>query len=712
MPNLKYKLKRKPSTRMHAAVACMLVSFSFPAYSLEEVCHSFQGENIIYVDSGAMPGGNGNSWKTAYSELSAALMHASNSPNSDQIWISQGEYTGATYDLVDDTALIGGFSGNEASANKRNPKHYKTILTANSSSHHVLFANNVSNASLVSLSVMGGAATGDLLADDSDVSNEVRGGGLLAYNSEITLCDTVFKENSAKKFGGAIYSEGGTLTVLNSNFNHNEVLRGKFVIHNTIDLGDTDGGAIAIHNAFLRVKNSIFVDNLSGDDGAGIAGRRVNVKIDGSIFKRNKAIAVGVALTDPTFTEGLVTSTGGAISIQNEYIGSFAGDQSYKVTIRNSVIKDNKSPVAAGLFIMGTPGSKTLIENTRFLNNGGSGAVTPDSPPNEVGVRFGRGAAALLLTNARGGDRELDENNNFVRSVHNAKILNSYFSNNEAGHGGAAVLVNSDTIIDRTVFDSNTANMRGGAIWNQNFFALSDLVSGVAFEDLDLGTTTITRSYFYNNKVRGILESIQVDSFPSLVTNEEQTFGGGAISNDQLGILNISNTIFIGNEAINSDGGAIQNASAPIVFYAQVSGPEFYPANLNVKNSLFFGNTTTGEGSGGAISNGGNQLNGSVIDPGGYDRRADVDAAILTINRSTFYANSAVNSGGAIANWNSSSLKIKHSTIKWNSASTGGGISVIGHEENQASYKEHGTRFANNAANDNDSNDIFIINAN
>ena len=79
---------------------------------------------VIYVDSAATTGANnGSSWFDAYTELQTALGIAA---SNDSIWVAVGTYyptTGAdryaTFQLVNEVAVFGGFEGIETSLSHR-----------------------------------------------------------------------------------------------------------------------------------------------------------------------------------------------------------------------------------------------------------------------------------------------------------------------------------------------------------------------------------------------------------------------------------------------------------------------------------------------------------------------------------------------------------------------------------------------------------------
>lgn len=91
---------------------------------------------IIYVDVDAVGANDGTSWTSAYNNLQAALTAAAASQGADQIWVAQGTYQpslpsgrDATFQMLNNVAIYGGFSGVETSESQRNPSQHPTILS-------------------------------------------------------------------------------------------------------------------------------------------------------------------------------------------------------------------------------------------------------------------------------------------------------------------------------------------------------------------------------------------------------------------------------------------------------------------------------------------------------------------------------------------------------------------------------------------------------
>lgn len=78
------------SLRLRSAVCLFFVLFT-QSPSLVAQCSSGTAA-IIYVDAGAVPGGDGLTWTTAFTNLQDALAEAQHCPDVTEIWVAAGTY--------------------------------------------------------------------------------------------------------------------------------------------------------------------------------------------------------------------------------------------------------------------------------------------------------------------------------------------------------------------------------------------------------------------------------------------------------------------------------------------------------------------------------------------------------------------------------------------------------------------------------------------
>ena len=101
--------------RMLSACAVMLLSM---------LSSCVQAGKIVYVDSSTASAGDGLTWATAKTTVTAGLAA---SASGDQVWVAQGTYVGLIT-LVNGVALYGGFPSGGGDWSSRDSKANVTIL--------------------------------------------------------------------------------------------------------------------------------------------------------------------------------------------------------------------------------------------------------------------------------------------------------------------------------------------------------------------------------------------------------------------------------------------------------------------------------------------------------------------------------------------------------------------------------------------------------
>lgn len=90
---------------------------------------------VRVVRADAPVNGDGRGWETAFNSVRAAALDATRSPGVQQIWVARGVYRpaqrsgGIDFMLPSTVALLGGFSGDELTAEERDPTANETVLT-------------------------------------------------------------------------------------------------------------------------------------------------------------------------------------------------------------------------------------------------------------------------------------------------------------------------------------------------------------------------------------------------------------------------------------------------------------------------------------------------------------------------------------------------------------------------------------------------------
>ncbi|MBR2963045.1 MAG: hypothetical protein IKC53_02415, partial [Lentisphaeria bacterium] len=390
-------------------------------------------------------------------------------------------------------------------------------------------------------------------------------------------------------------------------------------------------------------------------------GRIANINITGGTLTGSPICVgasgwygAGICLSSADYTQdgpGAVLLTGGtfsgcAVNPLNGYTGHGGAIETYGGTLsaQNSFFTGNS---ANGTGAAG--GAMALM----FSNNTITGG-TFSANKAYFGGAIQQNGGAMTVTGAifAGNSTEGDPTDTYAPGggaveIHNgatASISGSTFSANSSRSGGAIYndtynTAKSTATVDGCVFDANTADYQGGAIYN--FAAL-----------------TVTNSVFTGNTV--------TDPNPYSYTSF-----GGAVANTKNGTMTITGGTFSANSAVQ--GGAI----ATFIDYGSSD-----TANLTVTDSAFSGNTTA---YGGGIyiqtstadmtTVSGTDFSGNTASYGGGAICECFGA--LSVTGGTFTANSAGNDGGAIAVWDSGNTagQVSGATFDANTALYGGAIS-------------------------------------
>lgn len=362
---------------------------------LAAVCCTGAYGQILYVDAGADPGGDGSSWGTAFKSLQDGLGAVS---GHTQILVANGTYkpdAGAsqtlrdrteTFQLINEVEIYGGFRPGGTWAN-RNPNLYVTVLSgdintpgdSNDNSYHVVTGSGVDSTALLDgFTITAGNADGigsdgwggGMYVHDGypRVSNcrfilnrAEDGGGVCNYDSSTTdsptLENCIFTSNSAQDNGGGMYIYVSNPILISCQFTNNTADSGggiysfslrEYTITNCNFIensADTFGGAIyndiSRHPAIVKCS---FFDNVAGDSGGGIYNDNSDPNIVNCRFIHNSSVNAGGAILNFNNSSSISnciftgnTSSGG---------GGIAGMAATKVT--NCTIVGNTATSIGG----------------------------------------------------------------------------------------------------------------------------------------------------------------------------------------------------------------------------------------------------------------------------------------------------------------------------------------------------------------------------
>ena len=492
--------------------------------------------------------------------------------------------------------------------------------------------------------VMGGNAsyggaiyvkTGSLTAYGINIINNIsstEGGAIYAHTSNVTLVGVSLVANGSGK-GGAIYttdpdSTGKLLTTKNCSF--------------TSNAASGNGGAIYLTGTAVYSDNGSTFKNNSAASGGAICAYGV-AELSGATFKNNTSTGHGGAIVaakelnlSSCEFEGNTATTSGTANGGALYIsGAFA-------EIEGCSFKNNSTGYRGGaIYVTSTPtDTEVVTKSCTFDGNSVSSNI---------------GGAIYLTGSAIYRDGDAGSNNG------------STFKNNSAANGGAIGSYGTATL-NGTIFESNVATARGGAIY---VAGKTVTVNGATFES-NVATTS-------GGAIYATASTLNVND--STFEGNSATTSGGAICAETNAILNVVGGTYTGNKVTSTATGTYTNMGGAIAIGASTT------ASIS-GNAIFTSNS--GCASGGAVA-----VYGS--------------GATLTVNGATFDGNSAAN-GGAIYAGGASVTTVKAMTAKGNKATSLGAVVYVTSASTKLTL-EGAVIYDNNTAKDISCGFIHLANA-
>ena len=474
------------------------------------------------------------------------------------------------------------------------------------------------------------------------------GGAIAMSGSDINLTSSNFTSNTANRSGGAIYWMGANGLIKDSIFYNNSNLdSNKTAPDGTSKISYAgDGGAIYWIAAEGIIENSTFKNNSAKGDGGGVVfgeGSQ-SAHVYNSKFYNNTAdrsagaarwigaggevenctfidnYALGINLNDDDFDNQhlqLLGGNGGAIT----WLGSFGRIRYSNFTSNHA--EDNGGAILVRSVNVTDPSSTCIdthvvgcrfINNTAGYNGGALGlndnafncSVTDSKFYNNTAARSG---GALFWS---GSDGLVDNCDFMDNNVNGSNLVQPQGFPTHGGNGGAALISGSRINITNSNFTSNTARLRGGAIFLRENNHTTIL--NVTFKNNTAGTNGGAINFYMGANYGNIINS-------TFLENYANRSGGGIYWHGDNGVIN--NTYFFNNWALNqgtnTNGSDVINPatgelSDPVYFNitdgGNGGGIYWEAENGTLENCTFDNNTATHNG--GAIFYDG--YNGTMID--------------------------------------------------------------------------------------------------
>ena len=261
------------------------------------------------------------------------------------------------------------------------------------------------------------------------------GGAFYLAGGPILISDTQVIGNVAFDFGGGGYTERSDIDIQNSEFAYNETYF---------------GGGMTAYSSTVNISHSLFDQNIAYADGSGGGLYQTDVTFafnyvfgpdafpDYGREPRNSVTRAvrnegSLTIDNSTFSNNISSFGGGVMA---EYI---AADIS-----QNTVFQNNTAFAAGGLYILFSDG---VVEDTVFENNEATGFG---------GDGYGGGIASSYQS---------------TLDLRNSQVISNY-----GGYGGGLYTFDAMIQVDNTLFASNEASIEGGGI-KANEFVTLDVMS-------------------------------------------------------------------------------------------------------------------------------------------------------------------------------------------------------------------------------------------
>lgn len=340
---------------------------------------SFQLEaKRLYVNSEAQGLNNGSSWDNAFNDLQRALEKIK---QGDELWVAKGIYypteendRNATFKLIEDITIYGGFDGSESELAQRSWEKNETILSGNigdkdSNTDNVMHVvSTANNTVLDGFIIEDGYAMGSKGSGGgnkgkggsggkpqthtspqniSQSSNTNAGAGILIFKNSATIRNTTIRNCSAGK-GGGIYNMTNTSTRPSGNAPAPVFINVK--VENNYAMMRGGGMQNDMGTSPLLI-NCHFTQNECGAKGGALYNDfTCSPIIIGCTFENNKAhdaAAMGndgsssPIIIDTKIVNNVVESQGAGL-FQGSYNANMRGKGNMPLVI-NSIVKDNHS---------------------------------------------------------------------------------------------------------------------------------------------------------------------------------------------------------------------------------------------------------------------------------------------------------------------------------------------------------------------------------
>jgi predicted outer membrane repeat protein len=258
-----------------------------------------------------------------------------------------------------------------------------------------------------------------------------------------------------------------------------------------------------------------------------------------------------------TVTGGVLNNrNGGTATIDANFINSSASDRGGAIFVDSGTVT-----IKRGNF----NGNNAATGGAIFVNSGAALNITSSN----FQINDNRASAGGAIYSNRGSIN--------IRRDPTQSLGNVSIASNSARNGGGAIFSDGGQLsIDGVEINNNSSNSSGGAV------VLSFVRSP--------NPASISRAYFHDNSagVNGgaiILDGADLNLSASTFTNDRASGLGGAVYTDQLGILNVLNSTFLGG--VNNEGIVVASGFSNVIFSTIVAANLVGSAStMDLSNSI------------------------------------------------------------------------------------------------------------------------------
>ncbi|MBR4447797.1 beta strand repeat-containing protein, partial [Methanobrevibacter sp.] len=351
-------------------------------------------------------------------------------------------------------------------------------------------------------------------------------GGIFNVNSgyTLTLMGVTLINGNAEN-GGAIYNNGGTLTIVNSNFLNNTATK--------------SGGAIYNNGGSITVTGSTF-------DGNDLTDRTVNGYGGAAIYSENGDVLISTSTVSNNLKD--IVHRGGTGAYTGDLSSAAVTNKNGALTVTDSTFENNSGSYGGAILSQGTT-SNLLVSGSAFNNNfafNGGAIYCPNgnyyiSESNFTGNKV-RGTGSSNTNYANGGAIAATE------STSDCIIADCVFKDNSATMGGAISTTN--TQVTGCTFINNTAK----AAYSETFNGKINNRGGMGGATYSDSVMTITGCTFENNTSRSDAVYIREG------TITDSSFTNTIIAPNR-GPLTISNNTY------DNSGDDIKGGNSPSIYF-------------------------------------------------------------------------------------------------------------------------------------------------